>query len=169
MKKNRTKKIALYGMFIALAFIFNYVERLLPFNFGIPGIKLGLANIVVLMALYTLGYKAAFTLTVVRVLLTGFSYGSMYHVMYGMAGAMLSFLFMSVLHKTKKFSIVGVSIIGGLGHNIGQILVAMWILSESLLYYLPFLLVGGAISGTLIGILGSLIVTRVQKLVKQIE
>lgn len=162
----KTKKIATYGMLIALAFIFNYIERLMPFSFAIPGIKLGLANIVVLMALYTLGYKAAFSITIVRVLLAGFSYGNTYQMMYGMAGAILSCILMTLMHRTKKFSVVGVSVVGGLGHNIGQIIVAMLVLSKSLFYYLPYLLIGGAVSGTLIGILGALIVSRVQKFVK---
>lgn len=157
-----TTNTALYGMLIALAFILSYIEYLLPINFGIPGIKLGLANIVVLVALYMMGYHAALVLTVIRVMLIGFTFSSgLYHIVYGLSGALLSFIVMAILHKSGKFSILGVSIAGGVSHNIGQIIVAMIILSKFMAYYFPFLLIGGLVSGALIGILGSILVSRI--------
>lgn len=163
MRKVQTKKMALFGMLVALAFILSYVERLIPFQFGVPGIKLGLANIVVLIGLYTLGTKSAFSLSVIRVLLTGFTFGNMYMMWYSLAGAMLSFICMALLKRCKGFSIVGVSVAGGVAHNVGQIAVAMLVLGKSIMYYLAVLLVAGVVTGTLIGIIGASILKQVRK------
>ena len=160
-----TRKIAILGLFIALAFVFSYIEYLLPLNIGIPGAKVGLANLVVMVALYTLGEKDAFLLSLVRVLLVGLSFGNMGMMIYSLAGAALSFIVMIIGKRTKLFSATGVSVLGGVFHNIGQIIVAMIVLeTKSLIYYLPFLLVIGTISGVVIGILSSMIIDRVQKL-----
>lgn len=158
-----TKKIATFGVFVALAFIFSYIESLIPFNFVVPGMKLGLANIVVLVALYKLGTKEAFALSIVRIILVGFTFGNMYSLFYSMAGGLLSYVMMFLMKKIKGFSIVGVSVVGGLSHNIGQIAVAMVILqTNALIYYLPLLLIFGTITGAMIGIVGSGVVKRVQ-------
>ena len=160
-----TKKVAYLGLFIALAFVLSYVEFLLPFNIGIPGAKIGLANLVVMVALYTAGTKDAFLLSIVRVILVGFTFGNPAMMLYSMAGAMLSFLVMIIAKKTKLFSITGVSVLGGVFHNIGQIIVAMFVLdTASLIYYLPFLIVIGTISGIVIGIISGLITARVGRL-----
>ena len=160
-----TRKIAILGLFIALAFVLSYIEYLLPLNIGIPGAKVGLANLVVMVALYTLGEKDAFILSLVRVLLVGLSFGNMGMMIYSLAGAALSFIAMIIVKRTKLFSATGISVLGGVFHNIGQIIVAMIVLeAKSLIYYLPFLLVIGTISGVVIGILSSMIIDRVQKL-----
>ena len=151
---------------IALAFIFSYIEFLLPFHIGIPGVKLGLANLAIIVCLYTLGEKEAFLLSVIRIVLVGFTFANTAMMMYSLAGGILSFLVMWLAKKSSKLSMTGVSVLGGVFHNIGQILLAMWILeTESLLYYLPVLIVSGVVSGVIIGILGALITKRLKKLI----
>ena len=120
------KKTALLGMLVALAFVLSYIETLVPVNLGIPGAKLGLANLVVMVALYTLGTKEAFALSMVRILLTGLTFSSMAAMLYSFAGGLLSFAVMYLAKRSKLFSATGVSVLGGISHNAGQILVAMW-------------------------------------------
>lgn len=161
----KTKRIACLGLFIALAFVLSYVECLLPLNIGIPGAKVGLANLVVMVALYTLGKKDAALLSFVRVVLVGLTFGNLAMLLYSLAGAILSFLAMLIAKRTKLFSITGVSVLGGVFHNVGQIIVAMLVLETgSLLYYLPFLIVIGTISGVVIGLLSGMITARVGRL-----
>ena len=161
----KTKRIACLGLFIALAFVLSYVEFLLPLNIGIPGAKVGLANLVVMVALYTLGKKDAALLSFVRVALVGLTFGNLAMLLYSLAGAVLSFLAMLIAKRTKLFSITGVSVLGGVFHNVGQIIVAMLVLETgSLLYYLPFLIVIGTISGVVIGLLSGMITARVGRL-----
>ena len=157
MQKGYTTKIATYGMLIALAFIFGYIESLIPFFMGVPGMKLGLANIVVLIALYLLGPKAAFILTIVRVLLASITFGNMMMLWFSIAGATLAFITMVLMKKIKGFSMIGVSIAGAVAHNIGQIIVAMIVMSEVMLYYLLVLIVGGTITGAVIGVIGGVV------------
>ena len=158
----KTKRIACLGLFIALAFVLSYVEFLLPLNIGIPGAKVGLANLVVMVTLYTLGKKDAALLSFVRVVLVGLTFGNLAMLLYSLAGAVLSFLAMLFAKRTKLFSITGVSVLGGVFHNVGQIIVAMLVLETgSLLYYLPFLIVIGTISGVVIGLLSGMITARV--------
>jgi heptaprenyl diphosphate synthase len=153
---------------IALAFVFSYIEFLLPVNLGIPGVKLGLANLVIMVCLYMLGEKDAFLLSMVRIVLIGFTFANTATMMYSLAGGILSFAVMVLAKKTKKLSMTGVSVLGGVFHNVGQILLAMFILeTDSLLYYLPVLIVTGIISGVIIGIVGGLITQRLGSLGKR--
>jgi heptaprenyl diphosphate synthase len=155
MRKSKAGRVAFFGMFVALAFVFSYIEVLIPFSIGIPGIKLGLANIVVLTVLYAMGVKEAFVISCVRIILVGFTFGNMSSLLYSLAGGLLSWLVMSICKKLKIFSVIGVSVAGGITHNIGQIAVAAIVLQTgSLGYYLPVLLIAGTITGLLIGILG---------------
>lgn len=148
------KKTALLGMLVALAFVLSYIETLIPVNLGIPGAKLGLANLVVMVALYTLGTKEAFALSMVRILLTGLTFSSMAAMLYSFAGGLLSFAVMYLAKRSKLFSAAGVSVLGGISHNAGQIFVAMWVLdTATLIYYLPVLAITGIASGTVIGLL----------------
>ncbi len=157
------KKTALGGMLVALAFVFSYIETLIPVNLGIPGAKLGLANLVVMVALYTLGTKEAFALSMVRILLTGFTFSSAAAMLYSFAGGILSYIVMVLAKKTGRLSVTGVSVLGGIFHNVGQILVAMWVLdTATLIYYLPVLAVTGIVSGTVIGLLGMMVIRRLQ-------
>ncbi len=158
----RTVKISYLGLMIALAFIFSYVEYLIPLNIGIPGAKAGLPNIVIVTALYTAGPAIAFALSIVRVLLVGLTFGNVSMMVYSMAGAILSFAVMVIAKKSGKLSITGVSVIGGVFHNIGQIIVAMFVLeTNSLIYYLPFLIIAGTAAGVIIGILAALVTKRI--------
>ena len=125
------KKTALLGMLVALAFVLSYIETLIPVNLGIPGAKLGLANLVVMVALYTLGTKEAFALSMVRILLTGLTFSSMAAMLYSFAGGLLSFAVMYLAKRSKLFSAAGVSVLGGISHNAGQIFVAMWVLDTA--------------------------------------
>ena len=165
MKRNTTGHVARYGMLIALAFIFSYIEMLIPINLGIPGIKLGLDNLVVFIALYMEGWKGAFGISMVRIILVGFTFSNTFSMLYSLAGGILSFLVMLLCKKLKVFSKMGVSIAGGVSHNIGQITVAAFVVKNSgVFYYLPVLLVAGTITGALIGILGGLILNRLNRI-----
>ena len=158
---NKTKRVAVYGLLVALAFILSYVERLIPVP-GIPGVKLGLANIVVLVALYKLGVKEAFSLAMIRILLVGFTFGNMFSMLYSLSGGILSCLTMILLKKSNHFSMTTVSISGGVMHNVGQILMAMFVLKTvQLYYYLPILMISGVGTGIVIGILGGMICARI--------
>ena len=155
----KSKKVAIYGLLVALAFILSYIESLFPLAVAIPGIKLGLANLVVITALYKMGVKEAFVLSIIRIILVGFTFGNASTMMFSLVGGLLSWLLMVIFHKLKIFSMIGVSIIGGIAHNIGQIVVAMFVVhSIDMIYYLPFLLLFGVIMGALIGILGTIII-----------
>ena len=162
------KKTALTGMLVALAFVLSYIETLIPINLGIPGAKLGLANLVVMVALYTLGTKEEFALSMVRILLTGLTFSSMAAMLYSFAGGILSFVVMALVKKTKLFSATGVSVLGGIAHNAGQIFVAMWVLdTATLIYYLPVLAITGIVSGTVIGLLAVLVIRRVSGIARE--
>ena len=158
-----TNKLALSGVLTALAAIFSYVEALIPFSFGVPGIKLGLANVVIVFALYSIGPRFALLISVVRILVVSSLFGSPAIAMYSMAGALLSLAVMVPLQKTGKFSMIGVSMAGGVFHNIGQLVVAAWVVETmQILYYFPVLLIAGMVTGILIGI----IVTRVSRTIR---
>ena len=160
----KTKSIATFGMLIALAFILSYIESIIPMPVAIPGIKLGLANLVVLTALYTMGPKEALVLSLIRIILVGFTFGSPSTMLFSLAGGLLSWFLMVMLRKIKSFSIVGVSVAGGIAHNVGQILTAIWVVDNAtILYYLPFLLISGVVTGAVIGIVGSMIVNSIKK------
>lgn len=161
----KSKNIAAYGLLIALAFILGYIESLIPIPFPVPGMKLGLANLVVLMALYIWGYKEAFVLSIIRIILTGFTFGSLSTMMFSLAGGLLSFVLMALFKRSKLFSMTGVSVIGGVSHNIGQILVAVFVVNNiDIIYYLPILLITGSVTGAIIGLLGALVTQRVKRI-----
>ncbi len=155
------KKSADLGLFLALALICSYIETLIPISFGIPGIKLGLTNIVVILALYKLGAKSALAISVLRILLAGFMFGNMFSILYSLAGGLLSFFFMVLLKKTGKYKMISISAVGGMTHNLGQIIVAAIVVENmNLFYYYPILLIAGVITGVLIGIAAQEIVLR---------
>ena len=148
-------------MFTALALIFSYVESLIPFHIGIPGVKLGLANLIVVVALYKMGTEEAYALSVARIVLSGFLFANLFSIIYSLAGGMLSLTVMVFLKKKGWFSVYGVSLAGGVMHNVGQLLIAMLIVETfSVSYYLPVLLVAGAITGLVIGILAEAMLKR---------
>lgn len=154
-------KVAYFGIFAALAMILSYVESLFPFFWGIPGVKLGLANSMSLTILYLLGIPAAFLISGVRIVLTGFLFGNAFSIIYSLSGALLSMAVMILLKRTGVFSIVGISMAGGIFHNIGQIIAAIFLVENlNLLYYLPVLLLSGAVTGAVIGFLSREIIKR---------
>lgn len=160
----KSKKVSTYGLLVALAFILSYIEALFPASVPIPGIKLGLANLVVLAALYTMGVKEAFVLSIIRIILAGFTFGNLSTMLFSLAGGILSWLVMSLLKYFRSFSQVGVSIAGGVTHNMGQIIVAIFVTENiNIIYYFPFLMLSGLISGTVIGIVGAMIIKRIKK------
>ena len=158
--KNRA---AYFGVFTALALILSYVELLIPINFGIPGAKLGLANLVIVVVLYRNGWKEAFLLSVVRIVLAGFMFTNLFSILYSLAGGILSLGVMSLLKWKNIFSVTGVSIAGGVSHNVGQLLVAMAVVETYQVgWYLPALLIAGVLTGLLIGILSAGILKRIR-------
>lgn len=158
-----SKRVALSGILVALAFVFGYIEFLLPLPIGIPGMKLGLANLIVLLCLYTLGAPMAAVVSLVRILLAGFTFGSVSGMLYSLAGGVLSFLVMWLCSRCKQFTPIGVSMLGGIMHNVGQLLVAFLLLGVSgVIYYLLPLLIAGAVTGFLIGAVGKLILPHME-------
>ena len=146
-------KVAYFGVFTTLALIFSYVETLIPIQFGIPGVKLGLANLIIVIALYRMKLSEAYLLSTVRVLLAGFIFGNYFSIIYSLAGGLLSLTVMALLRKKGGFSVIGVSIAGGVFHNIGQLIIASVIVETfSVMYYVPVLLIAGLVTGLLIGI-----------------
>lgn len=158
-------KVAYFGVFTALALIFSYLESLIPIHFGIPGVKLGLANLIIVIALYKVSIKEAYILSVVRIVLAGFMFGNLFAILYSLAGGILSLTLMCVLKKTDKFSVYGVSMAGGVFHNIGQLIMAAIVLeSVSIGYYFPVLLISGLVTGFVIGIISNEMMKRLKKL-----
>lgn len=148
------KRVAYCAMLSALAMIFGYVEALIPVNFGIPGVKLGLANLVIVVALYLLPTHQVLFIQIARIILVSFLFGNLSMMIYSLAGGLLSFLIMSLLKKAGGFSVIGVSIAGGVTHNIGQLIVAMLVVQNmKIVYYASVLMIAGLITGGLIGML----------------
>lgn len=157
------KKTAYLGLFSALAIIFGYVETLIPLFAGIPGIKLGLANLSVLFLLERFSCKEAALVSLVRILVIGFLFGNMFSILYSLAGAALSLASMTLLKKHTDFSLLGISVAGGVSHNIGQLIVAILIVENlSMLYYAPVLLISGVVTGLLIGWLTAEVIRRIK-------
>lgn len=154
-------RVAYFGVFTALALIFSYVETLIPVNLGIPGVKLGLANLIIVVALYKMRLSEAYLLSVVRVLLAGFIFGNYFSIIYSLAGGLLSLTVMALLKKWGGFSLQGISIAGGVFHNIGQLIVAAVVVETfSVTYYFPVFLVAGLLTGLVIGIVAEMMLKR---------
>ena len=161
--KNKT---AYFGVYIALALVLSYVEALIPISFGVPGIKLGLANLIIVIALYKSerAYNALI-ISVIRIILSGFMFGNMFAIIYSMAGGVLSFIVMAFLKKRNSFSIMGVSIAGGVFHNLGQLIIAMIVVeSYKIGFYFPVLLVAGLVTGAIIGIVAEEVLKRIKSI-----
>lgn len=159
------KKTALLGMLTSLALIAGYIETLIPMPIPIPGVKLGLANLMILIVLKLYGVREGLLVNILRILLSGFLFGSFSTILYSLAGGLFSFAVMTLLLKLNFFSLTGVSIVGGVCHNIGQLALAIVVLdSVSLLYYMPALLISGLITGLLIGIGAEQVLKRITRL-----
>lgn len=157
----KTKRITTYGVLIALALILSYIEAQIPAFVAVPGMKLGLTNVVVLVALYILDSKSAMFINVVRIIIVAILFGNAMSFAFSIAGGMLSTTVMILLKRSKKFGVVGISAAGGITHNIGQIIMAVILLNtKAIAGYLPILWISGIISGILIGIIGGLVCSR---------
>ena len=158
-----SRALTRYALLVALAMVLSWLESMVPLSLAVPGVKLGLANLVVIFALYRLGPRQAAVISLVRVLLVTLTFGNAFGFAYSLAGAALSLGVMIPLRRSGKFSLLGVSIAGGVCHNIGQILVAMAVLGTAeLLWYLPALLAAGTAAGICIGAAGALVTARVK-------
>ncbi|MEZ3436063.1 MAG: Gx transporter family protein [Lachnospiraceae bacterium] len=154
-------RTAFLGVFTSLALIFSYVETLIPISFGIPGVKLGLANLIIVTALYKMRLRDVYALSVARVVLSGLIFGNYITILYSLSGGLLSLSVMAALRKRDWFSVMGVSVAGGIFHNVGQLLIAMLIVETfSVSYYIPVLLAAGTATGLVIGILAGQILKR---------
>ena len=163
--KSKTKKIALLGISAALAMVMSFVESLIPPLAAIPGIKIGLANLVTVFILYKLGMKYAVSINLVRILLSSILFGNLQVFVFSLAGACLSLLGMFIMKKTGLFSVISVSILGGILHNIGQITVAcFWTSTPEVVFYLPVLLISGTVAGTVIGLLAGFVTKKLEKM-----
>lgn len=157
-----TKKLALTAVLISLAMVLSYVEKLIPVFAAIPGVKIGLANIVVIFALYKLGIKEAFTISLFRVLLSSLLFGSVLSLAYSLSGAIVSLVAMALLMKTKIFTPAAISVVGGVLHNMAQLLIASFIIGSDILkYYSPILIISGICAGIIIGLVSATLIKRI--------
>lgn len=164
----RTGKITFYGMSLALSLVLSYVEAMIPIGIGIPGAKIGLANIVTVMLMYSAGAGAAFTVGLFRIVLSGFMFGNLFAIFYSSAGFVLSFAVMLLLKKSGKFGITGVSTAGGVMHNTGQLAAAVLLTNEAVLAYFPVLAAAGIAAGAVIGIIGGIMTSRLEVFLKKL-
>ena len=149
----KSQKVSYCAVFTALAMIFSYVEAILPINFGIPGMKLGLANLVIVTGLYYMSEKNVFLISLTRILLMGLLFGNGMSLLYSLTGGILSYIIMVTLKKKSSLSVFAVSVSGGVFHNIGQLAAAAFAVSNiHIFYYLSALLIAGVVTGSLIGI-----------------
>ena len=159
-----SRRLARYALLTALAMALSWLESLVPLAGAVPpGVKLGLTNLVVIFALYRMSLRDAAVISLIRVVLVAFTFGNSYSFAYSLAGPALSLAVMALLKRSGKFSLLGVSVAGGVSHNIAQVLVAMAVMETSrLAWYLPVLLVSGIAAGVCVGAAGALIVKRIR-------
>lgn len=159
------RTIATDGLLLALAVLFSYVEAIIPVPMPVPGMKLGLANIVIVTILYLAGWKKAIVISTLRVVIIGFLFENLFSIAYGLAGTALSILGMTLIKNTGKFSVLSVSALGGVLHNCGQILIAVIVVAGfPWQWYLPVLMLAGLGAGVLTGFLNSLMIPRIRGL-----
>ena len=165
--RNKTRRIALLGVLTSVALVLSYLEVMLPpISTAVPGIKMGLPNIIIIFFLYKFGLKEAVTVSPIRVFIVALLFGNVMTLAYSVAGAVLSLGLMTLFKKLDFFSQVGVSIIGGISHNLGQILVAIFLFDTIQIgYYMIILSITGTIAGVVIGIISSILVKKLEKLV----
>lgn len=163
INKTKTVETARYGILTALAMILSYLESLVPLSFAVPGIKMGLPNIVTVFALYRLGVKSAFAISAIRVVLISVLFGNMMSFAFSAAGMLLSLTVMSFMKKTGKFSVTGVSVAGGVSHNAGQIAAAVMLLgTKEIIYYFPILCISGVAAGVCVGAVSGMVIKRIK-------
>lgn len=155
--------VARVALMASLALIFSYIEAIIPYNPGIPGIKLGIANVVTVIALYKYGWKEAASVSVIRIIVAGLLFNGVFGMLYSLAGAVLSLIGMIGLKKTGLFSAIGVSMAAGVLHNMGQLLVAAALIEDlRIFFYFPVLLFSGIAAGILVGIISTMVLRVVK-------
>jgi heptaprenyl diphosphate synthase len=160
----KTKKVAFLGLSIALAMILSFVESQIPALVAIPGIKVGLPNLAIVFLLYKVGWKDAVIVSIIRIVLVSMLFGNVQTLTFSLAGAFLSLLVMILLKLTNWFSCIAVSIVGGIFHNVGQIIAAcLWTQTAEVAFYLPVLLVSGTVAGAVVGLISGMLVKRLEK------
>ena len=158
----KIKKLTLLALCVSLAMILSFIESQIPAFVAIPGVKMGFTNIVVVYVLYKLGWKEAIVISLIRVFLVGILFGNGVSLIYSFAGALVSFIGMLLLKKSKAFSCMAVSVTGGVLHNLAQIGAASLVMTTNILtYYAPFLILSGTIAGTAIGIIAAILIKRI--------
>ena len=159
----KTKKLVTLAVTVAVAMILSFIESRIPPIVPIPGVKIGLANIAVIFALYKMGWREAIVISLVRVALVALLFGSVVSLAYSFAGAVISLALMILLKKLGFFTEIAISVVGGIMHNIGQITVAFLLLeTDVVFYYLPYLLISGVIAGIGVGAAAALLIKRVK-------
>ena len=157
------RKIALLGIFSSIGIITGYIESLLVLPVSIPGVKIGISNCITIILLYLLGPWEALFVLMIRVVLSGALFGSLFSILYSLSGALVSYIIMRILYKCDKLSVYGVSAIGGVFHNIGQLLMAVILVSSiDILYYLPILILAGLIAGVIVGLVSAFVMKRIR-------
>lgn len=160
------RKTAYLGVFTAAAVLLSYIETIIQIPFGVPGMKLGLANLAIVLILYLSGWRDALLVSFVRILLIGFMFGNLFSILFSMAGGFVSLLVMYLLKRSERFGIITVSITGGVSHNISQLAVAACVVENTgVLYYLPILMIGGVVTGLLIGLLSMELVKPLARII----
>lgn len=163
MRTMNNRKLVTIALLTTTALMLSYIESLFPFFFGVPGMKLGLANLAVVIALYFYGWREALTVNALRIILSGLLFGNLFSILFSLGGALISFLCMVSARKL-GLSLYGVSMAGGVFHNVGQLLIAAFIVQTvEIGYYAPFLLTAGLVTGLLIGVLGKELLHRMPK------
>lgn len=158
----KVRRLCFLAIFCTISIILNYIEMLFPIYLGIPGAKLGLANIISLTILLCFGFKYAVAVALLRIFIIGISFTNLYMMLYSLAGGLLSISIMALMVKTHLFSNIVVSIVGGISHNMGQLLIALIFFSTSaFIYYLPYLILLGIVSGTVVGIVAQIIYNKI--------
>lgn len=167
MRDDKIKRIAIVGVISAFAIILGYVESLISLGFFIPGVKLGLANLAIVTVMYIYGNKEAFTVNFIRILISGLLFTNIFSILFSLSGAVISFAVMAILKNTDKFSVMGVSVAGGVSHNIGQIIIASFVVETySVVYYLPVLIVSGIITGMIIGAVSGILIKYIKNIIR---
>lgn len=164
MMQLSNKKLAFSGLMVACGLVMGYLEFLIPLPIGIPGVKIGLSNIITLLTLYLMGPSISIIILLLRIILSGLLFGNAFGILYSLFGAVFAFASMYFCHKISKLSIVGVSVAGGVMHNIGQLILACFIVNQiKLSFYLPVLLLSGLLCGILVGIISGIVINRFDK------
>ena len=167
MKKNDTKRLTTLSLLSAVAMILSYIEAQIPLSVAVPGVKIGLSNIATVFALYTLGAPAAVAVSVVRVILSSLLFGNFAMMIYSLSGAALALVFMILTKRSRVFSVIGVSVTGGVMHNAGQVIAAAVMMENAGIaaYVIP-LIISGTLAGIVVGVISALLVGRLEGYLK---